>query len=154
MWDDEKIYNTARDVASRELRFIAIKEALLQMRNEDERELVECAKSNLATMARCGDLSRELEKAQRRIDAAKARIAELEAKLFEIGIAALDVAFLRKTVVTLESQHDVDMRLVEAKDDRIAELEAQLAAALATIERATWCEVCGSGESPCLCGRM
>lgn len=104
MWDDEKIYNTARDVAVRELRFIAIKEALLQMRNEDERELVECAKSNLATMARCGDLSRELEKAQRRIDAAKARIAELE---------------------------------------------AQLAAALATIERATWCEVCGLPAQHC-----
>lgn len=129
MWDDEKIYNTARDVASRELRFIAIKEALLQMRNEDERELVECAKSNLEMMARCGELSRELEKAQRRIAAAEARIAELEAQLFEIGIAAFDVAFLHKTVAHLEAQHDVDMRLAEAKDDRIAELEAQLAAA-------------------------
>ena len=97
MWDDEKIYNTARDAASRELRFIAIKETLIQMRNEDERELVECAKSNLATMARCGDLSRELEKAQR----------------------------------------------------RITKLEAQLAAALATIERATRCEVCGMPAAHC-----
>lgn len=76
MWDDEKIYNTAREAASRELRFIAIKETLIQMRNEDEREM---------------------------------------------GKAQM----------------------------RIAELEAQLAAALATIERATWCEVCGLPAEHC-----
>ena len=112
MWDDKKIDNAARDVASRELRFIAIKETLIQMRNEDERELVECAKSNLATMARCGDLSRKLEKAQRRIDAAEE--------------SANQQCTIRYMV-----QDELD-----AAKARIAELEAQLAAALATIERA------------------
>lgn len=32
---------------------------------------------------------------------------------------------------------------------RVAELETQLAAALATIERATWCEVCGMPAARC-----
>jgi len=104
MWNDEKIYNTARDVASRELRFIAIKEALIQMRNEDERGL---------------------EKAQR-------RIVELE-------------SFDAASKVTIEK-----MALhINAQGTRIAELEAQLAAALDTIERATWCEVCGLPAAHC-----
>ena len=38
-----------------------------------------------------------------------------------------------------------ERRLAEAEDDRIAELEAHLA----TIERATWCEVCGMPAEHC-----
>lgn len=39
--------------------------------------------------------------------------------------------------------------MLEAQGARIAELEAQLAAALATIERATWCEACGLPAEHC-----
>lgn len=39
--------------------------------------------------------------------------------------------------------------LLNKKDARIAELEAQLAAALATIERAAWCEQCNLPAEHC-----
>lgn len=103
MWDDDKIYNTAREAASRELRFIAIKEALLQMRNEDERELGK----------------------------AQMRITELETENVRLAYLAA-------------KSSDACGTFAKERNDarrRIAELEAQLAAALATTEQAAWCDV-------------
>lgn len=62
----------------------------------------------------------------------QARIAELE-------------SFDAASKVTIEKM----ALYINAQSTRIIELEAQLAAALATIERATWCDVCSLPAEHC-----
>lgn len=73
-----------------------------------------------------------LDMVQDELDAARDRIAELE---------SFDAA--SKMTIEKMALH------INAQGAHIAELEAQLAAALATIERATWCEVCGLPAAHC-----
>lgn len=66
------------------------------------------------------------------LDAARDRIAELK-------------SFDAASKVTIEKM----ALYINAQSTRIAELEEQLSAALATIERATWCDVCGLPAKHC-----
>lgn len=84
-------------------------------------------------------LRHAMDEAGRRIEELRAEnenlVAENVRLTGQVHALSSSSAFLRKTVAYLEAQHDVDMRLAEAKDARIAELETQLAAALAVIEQ-------------------
>lgn len=72
-------------------------------------------------------------------DVINARLAQLRERITELEF------FDAASKVTIEK-----MALhINAQGARIAELEAQLAAALATIERTTWCEVCGMPAEHC-----
>lgn len=62
---------------------------------------------------------------------------------------AQSIVELEQRVAELEYACALGHETIAAKDSRIAELEAQLAAALATIERAAWCAQCNMPEEHC-----